>query len=146
MKDYFRRRNLVLIGGSLLVISLLFLTDPDNGSLTLAYLQQLSTPVIAVWFAFLARKALFDYLDVEDVFKKAMETATGAGYVFLGICLVFFGLLGLFGNSARAQSVDTFIPEKAVTYLPMLRVEQEKFWADHPKDICLRDLSSTSLV
>ncbi len=132
--EWFRKRNLVLIGGSLLVIMFLYHTDPNDGALTLSFLQQLTTPIVAVWFAYAARKALFDYVDMEELYAKAKDSATGAGIAFLGICVVFFALLGLFGT-AKAAEVDTYIPAKASLYLPTLKAEQQTLWVDHPKNI-----------
>ena len=135
MNRWLRHRNYVLVGGSVLVLLFLFLTDPNHGALTITYLGQLATPIIAVWFAFIARRALFDYVNVEMTFKEAMKTPVGAAIVFLGICLVTFGLLGLFGSSAHAQDVKTYVPEKAHIYLPIVRAEQKALWVDHPKPL-----------
>jgi hypothetical protein len=130
-----RKRNYFLAGGSFLVLLFAYFSDPNGGALTLAWLQQLTMPVVAVWFAYLARKALFDYLDMEELLAKAKESTVGAAITFLAVCLVFFGLLGLFGNSARAQDVTTYIPAKAYIHIPVLRTEQYRLWPDHPKDI-----------
>lgn len=134
LKDIFRSRNVILIGGSFLVVILLYLAEPDQGAMTLRFLQQMTIPVVAVWFSYIARRALFDYLDLYKVFKKAMETATGAGYVFLGVCIITFGLLGLFGGQARAEPIIyTQIPEKAHIYIPIIKEEANIHWNDHPK-------------
>lgn len=130
---FLRHRNYTLVGGSLLVILFLYLTDPNGGAITATFLGQLATPVIAVWFAYLARKALFDYLDMEELYAKAKESTTGSAIVFVGVCLVFFGLLGLFGSSARAQDVNTYIPPKATSYLPTVKAELNTLWVNHPK-------------
>lgn len=133
MKRFFRHRNLILVGGSLLVVLYLYFTDPNGGSLTLPLLAKLVTPIIAVWFAHLARKALFDYIDLGTLYRKARETATGAGLAFLGICIVIFGLLSLFGNQVYAQDVRTYIPEQAHQHLPTVVSEQQHHWPAHPK-------------
>jgi len=133
-----RKRTVILIGGSALVIGSLLLTDPDNGAMTMAFLQQLVTPIIAVWFAYVARKALFDYLDMEELFIKAKETAVGSAITFLAICIVFFGLLGLFGGNARAEGlVSTYIPANAYIYKDTLKAELLTYWPEHPKNIYL---------
>lgn len=131
--EFFRFRNLFMIGGTLIVLVYLFYSDPNHGNLTVPFLAKLATPVIAVWFAHLARKALFDYLDMGTVYRKARETATGAGLVFLGLCIVIFGLLGLFGSQVYAQSVHTYIPPQAHQHLPTLVSEQQQHWPQHPK-------------
>lgn len=123
----------MLVGGTLIIAAYLLVSDPNDGTLTLTFFAKLATPVIAVLFAHLARKALFDYLDMGLLFKKAKETATGAGLVFLGICIVIFGLLGLFGSQVYAQDVKTYIPQQAYTHVPTLVAEQKRLWRDHPK-------------
>lgn len=130
-----RQRNYFLVGGSLLVLLFLLFSDPDGGAMTAVFLGQLMTPVIAVWFSYLARIALFDYLDMEELYRKAKESSVGAGIVFIGVCIVVFGLLGLFGTAAKAQDVYTYIPPKALTYIPTVKSEQAKIWPDHPKAI-----------
>lgn len=127
-----------MVGGSLAILAYLLTTDP-NGTwgLTITFLAQLATPVIAVFFAHLARKALFDYLDMGTLLDKAKQTATGAGLTFLGVCIVIFGLLGLFGSQVYAQDVRTFVPVQAVEHLPRLKIEQETYWSTSPKHTSL---------
>lgn len=134
MNKWFRQRNIFMVGGTIAIIAYLLTTDPNNSTgLTLTFLAQLATPVIAVWFAHLARKALFDYLDMGELWEKAKESATGSGLVFLGICIVIFGLLGLFGSQVYAQDVRTYIPNQANTHVVTLKSEQLKYWNSHPK-------------
>lgn len=130
---FLRFRHLFMIGGTTLVMLYLFFTDPNGGNLTIPFLAKLATPVIAVWFAHLARKALFDYIDLSQLYYKAKQSTVGAGLLFLGICIVIFGLLGLFGSQVYAQDVKTYIPTQAFTYLPVLKAEQQTLWVDHPK-------------
>ena len=152
MKKFLRFRFLALTLGSLAVLSWLGFSHPGAQTLEEHYIIMLSilakfaTPVLAVSFAFMARKALLDYVDVETLYKKAKETATGAGLMFLGICILMFGLLGLFGNQVNAQEVNTYIPPQAYIYLPTLRTEQSTYWEDHPKDTCSLVWSSTNPV
>lgn len=133
MNGIFRFRNLLLVGGSLVILVYLLATDPGYFGVTTTFIAQLATPVIAVLFAHLARKALFDYMDLGVVFRKAKETATGSGLVFLGVCIVIMGLLGLFGSQVYAQDVRTFIPTQAKEHIPTLIAEQQRIWPDHPK-------------
>lgn len=133
-----RKRTRWLIGGSLAVLGYLFYSDPNDGALTVAFLAQLATPILAVWFAYIARKALFDYLDMEELLSKAKQSTVGAAIAFLAVCLVFYGLLGLFGPSARAQDVRTYIPTQAYEYVSTVKAEQYSLWPDHPKATCLR--------
>lgn len=133
MRRFLRKRNYLLIGGSILVLLFNYFSDPNGGALTITWLAGLASPVVAVWFAYLARTALFDYLDLEVLYNKAKESTVGAGLIFIGVCLVVYGLLGLFGTNAKAQPVETYIPAKAQIYLPTVKLEQERLWADHPK-------------
>jgi hypothetical protein len=133
MKEHFRFRNIFMIGGTLIVMVYLYLSDPNGGNLTIPFLAKLATPVVAVWFAHLARRALFDYADMETLLKKARETATGAGLAFLGLCIIIYGLLGLFGSQVYAQSASTYIPQQAQQHLTTVQLEKNRVWATHPK-------------
>ena len=138
MKNFFRFRNMFLVLGSLIVLIYLFVTDPNEGRASLiVFVGTLATPVVAVFFSHLARKALFDYIDMGTLYRKARETATGAGLTFLGICIVIFGLLGLFGSKVSAQEVTTYIPEQAYAHLPVLKNEASVYYAEHPKNTSL---------
>lgn len=133
----FRFRNLLIVGGSLVVLIYLLLSDPNGGNLTMNFIAQLATPIIAVLFAHLARKALFDYLDMGKLYERARESATGAGLVFLGICVVLFGLLGMFGSKVYAQDVRTFVPPQALIHMPVLQSEVDLYYYSHPKPTSL---------
>jgi len=133
MKEHLRFRNVFMIGGTIIVMLYLFISDPNGGNMTIPFLAKLATPIVAVWFAHLARRALFDYADMEALMKKARETATGAGLTFLGLCLIIYGLLSLFGSQVYAQPVSTYIPQQAQEHLATLQLEKDKLWAQHPK-------------
>lgn len=124
-----RFRHIFMILGSLAVLAALYFTDPDQGVGTGMILLSLVTPIMALAFAHASRKALFDYpeADMRRLLKKCLESPTGAGLAFLGLCLVLYGTLGLFGKSTHAA-----VPPNAVIYAPMLKAEQVRFWADHP--------------
>lgn len=134
-QKYLRKRNFLLVGGSICVLLFNYFTDPNGGALTAVWLAQLASPVVAVWFAYLAKEALFDYAHLQELYEKAKNDAIGAGLTFIGISIVIFGLLGLFGTSAKAQDVTTYIPVKAQTHLPTVKVEVIRLWPDHPKGI-----------
>lgn len=137
MKEHFRFRNIFMIGGTLIVMLYLFISDPNGGNMTIPFLAKLATPIVAVWFSHLARRALFDYADMELLLKKARETATGAGLAFVGLCIIIYGLLSLFGSQVYAQPVETYIPKQAYQHLPTLQQEKDKVWATHPKQLTL---------
>ncbi len=115
----------------------MYWSDPNGGALTATLAAQLATPVIAVWFSHLARKALFDYADMLEMYNKAKETAVGAAIIFASMCAVLFALLGLFGNQVKADPVTSYIPTQAHTYLPVLRSEQQTYWSAHPHPFTL---------
>lgn len=130
----FRFRYLFLVGGSALVLGALFATDPDRGITTGMLLLSLVTPLLAVAFAHLARKALHDYeeADARRLFAKAGEHPIGAGLALVALAIVIYGLLALFGSVARAQDVRTFIPPQAEQHRATLRQELTSAWPDHP--------------
>lgn len=130
-----RFRHLFLLGGSALVLSALYLTDPDQGITTGMLLLALVTPLLAVGFVHLARKALHDYpeADARSLFRKAGEHPIGAGLALIALAIVAYGLMGLFGGMARAQDVRTFIPPQADVHRLTLKIEQVQHWRDHPK-------------
>lgn len=130
-----RFRHLFLLGGSALVLAALFLTDPDRGITTGMLMLSLVTPLLAVAFVHLARKALHDYpeADARSLFRKAGEHPIGAGLALIALAIVAYGLMGLFGSVARAQDVRTFIPPQAETYRLTFAAERAQHWRDHPK-------------
>lgn len=141
-----RFRNYILLGGTFLVFIFLYLSDPNGGAITTTFAASMATPIIAVWFAHLARKALFDYVDLKEIYEKAKESSIGAAITFASICLLLFALLGLFGNQVRAQEISTYIPTQAYTYLPILKAEQQALWVDHPKPGILQVYQNTNRV
>lgn len=122
-----RFRHIFMGFGSAVILATLWATDPDKGLMTAMFVMALVTPILAVAFAHLGRRGLFDYLDLESVAKKAQESPTGSGLVFLGVCIVIYGLLGLFGKSANAA-----VPTQAHQYLPMLSAEIDRTWPGIP--------------
>lgn len=123
-----RFRYLFMGFGSAAILAALLVTDPDKGLATSMLVLSLATPILAVAFAHLARRGLFDYLDLKKVADRAQEHPIGAGLVFLGACIVIYGLLGLFGRSANAAEV----PVQARQYLPVLSAELDRTWPATP--------------
>jgi hypothetical protein len=60
---------------------------PFGAGMTTDMLYTLRT-VVYVALMHVSRRALVDYIDLEEVFKKAMETSEGAGKIFMGIGLM----------------------------------------------------------
>lgn len=135
----FRFRHLFMIGGGALVLGALYLTDPDRGITTGMLLLSLVTPLLAVGFVHLARKALHDYpeADARSLFKRAGEDPIGAGLALIALSIIAYGLMGLFGGMARAQDVRTYIPPQAEQYRAIFSAEQHANWPDHPKPAVL---------
>ncbi len=77
----------------LLVIAWLYLTDPDNGASTRDMLQGIAAGALAVTLCYLARKAVLNYIKLEDIVEAAKRSATGAGLVFLGVMIFMSALL-----------------------------------------------------
>lgn len=143
---WLRLRSIGLGGGSLLVLLYLYLTDPNNGALLPSFMGELAIPIIAVWFSFIMRKVLLDYLDLEELYLKAKETSVGSAISFLAVAVIMYGLLGLFGNQVHAQPVQTYVPPQAIEHIITLKREQEKAWPSHPFPGNLPVSQSTSRV
>lgn len=126
-----RFRYTFLIGGSLAVLAALLLTDPDQGVTTAMLVLSLVTPLLAVAFAHLARKALHDYpeADMRNLFRIAAGHPIGAGMALIALALVLSALLGLFGRSAHAQPVHP----RAVALAPVLIAEIDRHWSEVPR-------------
>jgi len=122
-----RFRHVFLVGGSAAVIGALLYTDPDNGISTGMLMLGLVTPLIAVLFAHLARKALHDYpeADASALFRKAKESPIGAGLALVALAIVLSALLGLFGRSANAQPHP-----RAVALAPLVNAEIGANWPE----------------
>lgn len=130
-----RFRHTFLFGGSALVLAALFFTDPDQGLTTGMLLLSLVTPLLAVAFAHLARKALHDYTeaDARKLFATAGKGSIGSGLALVALAIVFLGLTILFSGIARAADVRTYIPPAAETYRQTLAAELDTHWPEHPR-------------
>jgi hypothetical protein len=125
-----RFRTLFIAGGSVAVMAALFATDPDRGISTGMLLLALVTPVLAVAFAHLARKALMDYpeADMQSLFRRAGESPTGAGLALVALALIVSALLALFGRGAHAAQPPH---PRAVAMADLLRSEIAR-WPELP--------------
>ena len=91
-----RFRNIFIGIGSLLVIILLLLSDPDGGLVqnlpfgagTLSTIIILVISILYVGLLHYSRKALLDYLDLKELFNKAKLTPEGSGLAIIGIGLI----------------------------------------------------------
>ena len=95
-----RFRNIFIGIGSLLVIILLLLSDPDGGLVqnlsfgagTLSTIIILVISILYVGLLHYSRKALLDYLDLEELFNKAKLTPEGSGLAIIGIGLIMISV------------------------------------------------------
>jgi len=124
-----RFRYRFIVGGTVVVIAALLLTDPDRGLSTGVLLLSLATGLIAVLLAHLARKALHDYpeADMRTLFAKAGQSPVGAGLALVALSIVVSALLGLFAGRAHAQH-----DPRAEPFAQTIRAELAAHWPDLP--------------
>lgn len=95
-----RFRNVFLGIGSLLTVLVLLLSDPDGGLVqnlpfgtgTVSLLITLVISILYIGLLHLARKGLFDYIDLSVYFKKALETPQAAGMALIAIALAMISV------------------------------------------------------
>lgn len=95
-----RFRNVFVGVGSLLTVVLLLISDPDGGfvsnlpfgSATAATIVILASSILYIGLLHFARKGLFDYLDLEVFFKKALQTPEGAGYALIAVAIAMVAI------------------------------------------------------
>lgn len=95
-----RFRDIYLGIGSLLVVIILLLSDPDNGFIqnlpfgagTLSILIILVVSILYVGLLHISRKALLDYIDLAEFFKKAIQTPEGSGLAIIGVGLMMIAI------------------------------------------------------
>jgi hypothetical protein len=86
--------------GSLAAVFILLMIDPGNGlKLALPFGATLAANIawllqsfFYIGFLHIARKGLFDYLDLEEYFLKAKTTPEGAGYALIGVGLMMVSI------------------------------------------------------
>lgn len=137
------KRTLALAGASILVILYHMLADPTGTFTIIAFLGMMVTPIIGVWFAYLARKALMPYIDLEKIVDSVKDNPIAQAIIFLGTCIVFYALVGLFTAQLQVANAQT-IPKNAYTYLPTVVAENKKYFPESPMPFTLQGLSSTN--
>lgn len=133
MKPICNFRNLALVALTAALIVIKFYFDPTAGAVTQEFLLYVSTPILVVLLGHWLRKLLFPYVDMGDLYDQLKTSSVGAGLGFVGMCIVVFALYGLFGPSARAQDVTTYIPAQAKIHVPTISAEVNSYWPDVPK-------------
>lgn len=134
MRKFFRHRSLLVWLAPMLVLGLLWLTDPDGGASTKIWLLRLATAFLIIGFAHWVRRAYFDYpeSDLRTLFRQASITSTGSGLALIAVAIFMLGVLLLFSGRAGAQDLRTYIAPQTHQYLPALAAERLRFWPDHP--------------
>ncbi len=90
-----RFRHIYTIVGSLFVLALWLFTDPDLGFIqnmeygasTLATLVIMAKALLYVTLLHYSRKALFDYLDLEEHFIKTKEEPVASGLALIAVSI-----------------------------------------------------------
>lgn len=90
-----RFRHIFLGIGGLLTVVVLLISDPDFlfiqnlpfGSGTASTLIILVTSILYIGLLHISRKGLFDYIDLEVFFKKALESSEGAGKALIAVAI-----------------------------------------------------------
>lgn len=125
MKQY---RLWVMWIAAAMVVAWYWLTDPDGGVETLARVQWLAWIVVIAGPVYLLRRAFHDEARSAEAYRRALESPTGAGLVFLGLALLTGMLFLAFAGRATAAG----LPPGAVKHLPVLAAEQAAHWPDVP--------------
>jgi len=118
----------VMWGAAAVVVAWYWLTDPNGGAETLARIQWLAWVVVIAGPVYLLRRAFHDEARSGEAYRRALGSPIGAGLVFLGLALLTGMLFMAFAG--RAAAAD--LPPGALTYLPMLSIEQKNHWPDAP--------------
>jgi hypothetical protein len=95
-----RFRYIFLLLGSALVIALMLATDPDSGFFTqrsfgagtIAMLVVLLQSILYVALLHYSRKGLFDYLDLEELYRTAKVTPEGASRAMVAIAIAMVAI------------------------------------------------------
>ena len=92
-----RSRHMYVVIGSLVILGLWFITDPDSGLLmglpfgasTIVALLAVAKGVLGASLLFVTRKMHFDYstADLEELGKVAKRTSEGAGLYSISIAI-----------------------------------------------------------
>lgn len=118
----------VMWGAALAVIGWYFLTDPNGGAETLSRIQWLAWIVVIAGPVYLLRRTFHPEARSGEAYRRALESPTGAGLVFLGLAILTGMLFLAFAGRAAAAG----LPAGAVKYLPVLSAEQQAHWQAMP--------------
>lgn len=102
--------------------------SPDGWRAPLVQVVFLAWSLLAIVLAHGARKALFDYVNGETTYKKAMETSEGASRVFLGLCILTAVMIFSFMSFAARAAV----PERAIAASVLVNQEIDHWYPTIP--------------
>jgi len=91
-----RFRHMYMTVGSILVMFIWLLSDPDTGIIqnlpfgagAIATLVILLKSILYVGMLHLSRKALLDYIDLAPYFQKAFQTSEGSGRALMAVAIM----------------------------------------------------------
>lgn len=89
-----------MFGGGLLVLLVVFLTDPSVGvvaqlpvgSGTVGLMVNILVSMWFVGFLHYSRKGILDYIDLEVYFKEAIKSPVGAGLALVSVGLMMISI------------------------------------------------------
>lgn len=104
-------RKIYMLFGSILTIALWFMISPENsfftempfGASTIVMIASLLKATLFVTFLHISRKALFDYINMGDLYRKCLEDPRGSGLfaiavsiamLAIAICVIASGFIG----------------------------------------------------
>lgn len=104
-------RKIYMLFGSILTLAFWFLISPENafitelpfGATVIVLVAALLKAVLFVTFLHISRKALFDYINMGEIYRKCLEDPQGAGLfaiavslamVAIAICVIASGFIG----------------------------------------------------
>lgn len=126
LKQY---RVWVLVVAALAVVGWFWHTDPAGGADTLLRLQWVVWLVVVAGPVYLIRRALMDGARSREAFREGMKTPTGAGLIFLGLCILTGMLFLAMAGQARGANLP---PKASAEYLPVLAEELATHWPAAP--------------
>lgn len=142
IKNFFtRKRTWGVWGIPVVVIALLFWTDPDRGGSTRDMLVNFITVGIAFTAAHFLRKFFFDYIKLSDHVQEAKKGNIASAIVVLAVTIFICVAALIFSTRAHAQDVRTYVPAAAERYCPMLQDQRSQIWQAHPMPAALCSLA-----
>jgi hypothetical protein len=125
-----RHRTFFVFVAAIAVLVLRTLTDTNGLWKTMAWLVGLSEGIVVITLIHWARKAYLDYGDHTDMRTLFRQADPGLRLVAIAIFVLAFALV--FSPRASAQDLRTYVPPRAMQYLPTLGAEQAQHFPEVP--------------